>query len=209
MSNQDYHVRFTYDLGRGIGEEFKYYPGRKLLQIEWKGVDGGGETLNITADSTEETQRHLWNLTAPHREYFDADFSGNTPAAEDAPVGVHDGKIYVPPDIQQSVGVEETGEQKHEQQDTQQEQGQGFDHAHPPHSLNGNGMLPVNELGVQVMAVPINEWQEMLTRDKLKDCVIATMKSICMSKLEKDSTELAIVNAQMELIDDISEEAHE
>lgn len=197
MSSEEYHVRFTYDLGRGIGEEFKYYPSRKLLQIEWKGIDGSGEVLNITAESTDETHRQLWEMTLPHRDYYDKDFAGSTPPPEEAPPGALDGKIYVPPDINQSVDVSETGDQPQQSMNgTTQTQ-------HQPNVMQSGGMLPTNEQGVQVMAVLVDDWQEMRTRDKLKDCVIATMRSICESKLEKDSTELAIVNAQMEMIEEL------
>ncbi len=52
--SDEYHVRFPVDLGRGVTEEFVYYPGRKLLQVDWKdATNGRGDVLNITAESTK------------------------------------------------------------------------------------------------------------------------------------------------------------
>lgn len=190
--SDEYHVRFPVDLGRGVTEEFVYYPGRKLLQVDWKdGTNGRGDVLNITAESTGEVEVELWNIAAPHREYYDKDFAGNTPPPEEAPPGVLDGKVYVPPGIQQSVDSAQTREQGNN--------GAGFQQQSMPTAT----ILPSNSEGYHLVPVELETYNNMTARSKVTELILKTVLAVCESELDKDSTGLSIIRAQMEAYEEM------
>lgn len=191
--SDEYHVRFPVDLGRGVTEEFVYYPGRKLLQVDWKdATNGRGDVLNITAESTGEIEVELWNIVAPHRDYYDKDFAGNTPPPEEAPTGVLDGKVYVPPGIQQSVEPEQTSVQQNNGAAPQQ-QGQ----------IPTATILPSNEQGYHLVPVELQSYNNMIAKSKVTELILKTVLAVCESELDKDSTGLSIIKAQMEAYEEM------
>ncbi|MCG9134469.1 hypothetical protein J5I95_22620 [Candidatus Poribacteria bacterium] len=176
--SDEYHVRFPVDLGRGVTEEFVYYPGRKLLQVDWKdGTNGRGDVLNITAESSGEVEVELWNIASAHRAYYDADFAGNTPPPEEAPPGVLDGKVYVPPGIQQSVESEQAAQQ------------QG--------PMPTATLLSSNDQGYHLVPVELDTYNNMIAKSKVTELILKTVLAVCESELDKDSTGLSIIKAQM------------
>lgn len=183
-----YHVRFPVDLGRGVTEEFVYYPGRQLLQVDWKdATNGRGDVLNITSESAGEVEVELWNIAAPHRDYYDKDFAGNTPPPEEAPPGVLDGKVYVPPGIEQSVEPTQTREAVPQQQ-------QGLPTA---------TILPSNSEGYPLVPVALETYNNMTARSKVTELILKTVLAVCESELDKDSTGLSIIKAQMEAYEEM------
>ena len=190
--SDEYHVRFPVDLGRGVTEEFIYYPGRKLLQVDWKdATNGRDDVLNITAESTGEIEVELWNIAALHREYYDKDFAGNTPSPEEAPPGTLDGKVYVPPGIQQSVEPAQTGEQDNTGAGLQQQ------------GMATGTLLPSNEQGYHLVPVELETYNNMTARSKVTELILKTVLAVCESELDKDSTGLSIIKAQMEAYEEM------
>ncbi len=190
--SDEYHVRFPVDLGRGVTEEFVYYPGRKLLQVDWKdATNGRGDVLNITEESTGEVEVELWNIAAAHRDYYDKDFAGSTPPPEEAPPGVLDGKVYVPPGIEQSVESAQTQEQGNSGAALQQ---QGVPTA---------TILPSNSEGYHLVPVELETYNRMTARSKVTELILKTVLAVCESELDKDSTGLAIIRAQMEAYEEM------
>lgn len=98
-------TRFPFDLGRGIPEEFTYWPDKKLLQLPWKNPDGSTRDLNITPDNlgVDTLHQHLWEITAEHREWLDRDHAGEQLPPESAPPGILDNRIAVVPGQEPSV----------------------------------------------------------------------------------------------------------
>jgi len=99
--------------------------------------------------------------------------------------------VYVPPGIQQSVDLSQTGEQDNSGAGLQQQ------------GMATGTLLPSNERGYHLVPVELETYNNMTARSKVTELILKTVLAVCESELDKDSTGLSIIKAQMEAYEEM------
>ncbi|MYB02002.1 MAG: hypothetical protein F4118_00525 [Acidimicrobiaceae bacterium] len=204
-------VRFRFDLGRGIEEEFTYWPAEKTLAIEWKQDDGTSKVLKITEASTGQVEQELWKLCEPQRLYHDA-FETDGPEPEDIPVGALGDVIILPDGYEvsivepQSPIVHQSGEPPHEQVPFEAK-GQEEPELNPTPQENPTPQPGTNQQFMHNdMPVVVVDQQTYIDHQVLienSSLIIDALAHILETTLPKDSTERGLVKMYLDKHDQL------
>lgn len=109
--NMGYKVEFTFDFGRGVPEQCRYYPEVKELHVVAKGDNNATRLIkmnpDIMAKNPSDDMRFIWDAARLHIAWLDADHAGEELDPKDAPPGIIDSDIALPPGMQPSIDGQE------------------------------------------------------------------------------------------------------